>query len=454
MTSAVKLCGECSFFQQLRSNVNNSLNSAATNMQRLFLPRRVRLKTIVLLAIAMTTVLYTVRIRLDSQLDYSMLEINDDKIDPLCNCTKILQQDREEMGRSKLIMITKSFQSETNITAEKYIEWTANCEKFKVFRKYLTFPLSPEEENFPLAYSIVIHHKIHNFERLLRAIYAPQNFYCIHVDKKAPPLFQEAVVGITSCFENVVISSRLETIVYGSWSRVQADINCMRDLYSMSSRWKYFINLCGQDFPIKTNLEVVRKLKSLRGKNSLETERMPARKQIRWTKQFKVVKGAIVKTDVNKKPPPINSPIFSGGAYILVRREFVQYVLENPVAHKLIEWSNDTYSPDEFLWATLQRQGDVPGSIPRSYRYDLTDVNSLSRLVKWQQYEGQESKGAMYPPCDGHHIRSVCVYGVGDLSWMLQQPQLFANKFDLDTDYFATYCLEKHLRHKALAALK
>ncbi|KPP68062.1 beta-1,3-galactosyl-O-glycosyl-glycoprotein beta-1,6-N-acetylglucosaminyltransferase-like [Scleropages formosus] len=415
--------------------------------------RCIKLKRTVLLLIFIITVLLTVNFQFVSKLDYSILEIKHPEIDESCNCTKILKQDREEMERSKLQAMTKSFRNETQITEKQYIEWTSNCEKFKITRKYLTFPLSSEEEEFPLAYSIVIHHKIQNFERLLRAIYAPQNFYCIHVDNKSAPLFQAAVAGIVSCFDNVVISSKLENVVYASWSRVQADINCMRDLYNMSPRWKYFINLCGQDFPIKTNLEIVRKLKNLNGKNNLETEKMPAAKEIRWKKRFKIVKNAIVKTNINKTPPPIKTPVYSGGAYILVLRKFVQYVLTDPTVQQFIEWSKDTYSPDEFLWATLQRQSKAPGSIPKSYRYDVTDVNSISRLVKWVQFEGQESDGAMYPPCDGQHIRAVCVYGVGDLSWMLQQPQLFANKFDSDMDYFAVYCLEQHLRHKALTAL-
>lgn len=34
------------------------------------------------------------------------------------------------------------------------------CRNFKIMRKYLQFPLSKEEEEFPLAYSMVVHHKV------------------------------------------------------------------------------------------------------------------------------------------------------------------------------------------------------------------------------------------------------------------------------------------------------
>lgn len=412
-----------------------------------------KFRKLLLTGILISTIGYFFYITLELSLDYNFLELTDKSIEKLCNCTKILKKDREEIVKAKLNLITKSFRNRSTISDKHYIEWTKDCEKFRVMRKYLTFPLSHEEEVFPIAYSIVIHQKIHSFERMLRSIYSPQNFYCIHVDQKSTSLFQTAVKGIAACFDNVIVSRKQERVVYASWSRVQADINCMEDLYNLNSNWKYFINLCGQDFPIKTNLDIVRKLKVLNGKNNLETEQMPTYKKVRWEKVHKIVNNNIQRTKEKKEAPPVNTPIFAGGAYIVVCRDFVRYVLQDPAAHRLIEWSKDTYSPDEHLWATLQRQPGAPGSVPISNRYDVTDVNSISRLVKWLYFEGQESKGAMYPPCEGHHVRTVCVYGVGDLKWILQQPHLFANKFDSDADYFVLYCLESYLRHKALAEM-
>lgn len=132
-----------------------------------------------------------------------------------------------------------------------------------------------------------------NFERLLRAIYAPQNIYCVHVDQKSKPSFRSAVTAIVSCFPNVFMVSQPVNVVYASWSRVQADINCMADLYNSSTKWKYFINVCGQDFPLKTNLEIVQMLRLLRGGNSMESEKMPQGKKWRVTTVHEVVDGVI-----------------------------------------------------------------------------------------------------------------------------------------------------------------
>lgn len=374
--------------------------------------------------------------------------IDDEAPEDECDCYKILQGDPDEIKHAKILTITKGFKNVTLITNEQYVKQTKDCGKFLRTRKYLPFPLSEEEEAFPVAYSIVMHHKVQNFERLLRSVYSPQNFYCIHVDKKAPESTMRAVRGIVSCFDNVFLASQLEQVVYASWSRVQADINCMRDLYQVSSRWMYFINLCGQDFPIKTNLEIVHALKALAGANSLETVITPNNKEHRWKKRHQVIKDRIQATNQHKNPPPFGIKIFSGGAYVVVSRDFVHYVLEDPKAQVLMSWLNDTYSPDEFIWATMQRIHGVPGSLRAHPKFDITDMYSISRLIKWAAHEG--SYNAVYPACKGIHIREVCVYGVGDLQWILQQHHLFANKFDTDFDPIAIRCLEKYLRHKAL----
>lgn len=133
-----------------------------------------------------------------------------------------------------------------------------------------------------------------NFERLLRAIYAPQNIYCVHVDQKSKPSFYSAVMAIVSCFPNVFMVSQPVNVVYASWSRVQADINCMADLYNSSTKWKYFINVCGQDFPLKTNLEIVQMLRLLKGGNSMESEKMPEGKKWRVARVHEVVNGTIM----------------------------------------------------------------------------------------------------------------------------------------------------------------
>lgn len=364
------------------------------------------------------------------------------------NCSGIVRGDQSAIQEAQLSNLEVA-NRKASPTPGEYLNLTRDCRTFKDARRYIEFPLSQEEEDFPIAYSMVIHHKIDMFERLLRAVYAPQNVYCVHVDSKAPAAFQEAVRAIVACFPNVFVASRLESVVYASWSRLQADLNCMHDLLQSPVPWRYLINTCGTDFPIKTNAEIVRALQLLQGQNSAESEKPTAAKEQRWTYHYEV-RESISRTYRKKLPPPHSYPMFTGSAYNALTRDFVQYVLENPTAQKFLEWSKDSYSPDEHVWATLNRMPGVPGSTPLSDKFQLSDMNALPRLVKWQPLEGDIRKGAPYPPCTGRHQRAVCIYGVGDVPWMLQQHHLLANKFDPEVDDAAVQCLEEYLRHKAL----
>ncbi|KAG1939325.1 beta-1,3-galactosyl-O-glycosyl-glycoprotein beta-1,6-N-acetylglucosaminyltransferase [Pimephales promelas] len=286
-----------------------------------------------------------------------------------------------------------------------YLNATKDCPSFVRDRGFLTVSLSKEERDFPIAYSMVIHKKIEMFERLLRAIYTPDNVYCVHVDQRSPEIFKEAVRAIVSCLTNVFVASKLENVIYASWSRVQADINCMQDLLKSPVQWRYLLNTCGTDFPIKTNAEMVQTLKQLNGKNSLESEAIESKKA-RWEYHHNVT-NRVSRTKVRKSPPPIQSPMFSGNAYFVVSREFVDYIFKSKETQDFMEWEKDTYSPDEHMWATLQRMPSVPGSNPAHRKYDQSDMNAIARLVKWRYHEGDIKSGAPYPPCTGKYRRGT-----------------------------------------------
>ena len=46
----------------------------------------------------------------------------------------------------------------------------------------------------------------------------------------------------------------------------------------------------------------------------------------------------------------------------------------------------------------------------------------------------------------GYYRHGICVFGIGDLGWLLRQNQLFANKFDDHKDDLVLQCLEDWLK--------
>ncbi|XP_012609028.2 N-acetyllactosaminide beta-1,6-N-acetylglucosaminyl-transferase-like isoform X1 [Microcebus murinus] len=280
------------------------------------------------------------------------------------------------------------------------------------------------------------------FERLFRAIYMPQNVYCIHVDKAATSEFKRAVQELLSCFTNTFISSQSKHIILGSISRLQADLACMRDLIALDVPWRYVINMGGHDFPLKTNREIVQYLKMLGGKNitpHLEFV-LKSTERIKYTyREYRNRTHAFVLQKRRKKSPPPNQlKIHFGSKYVALTRKFVYFALFNEVAIELLQWSQDTYSPDEHFWITLNNIPAAPGSMDK-------EISTISlRAVKWI-YQEDIHKG-----CHGHYWQDVCVYGPGDLKWLYASSSLFANKLELKTYPLTVECLELWIRERSL----
>ncbi|XP_072290049.1 beta-1,3-galactosyl-O-glycosyl-glycoprotein beta-1,6-N-acetylglucosaminyltransferase 4 [Eucyclogobius newberryi] len=357
------------------------------------------------------------------------------------NCTAIYELEPVEIGRSLELRRTLT----VDVGDSSTVSLTSDCLVFLQSRGYHQVITRDVERSFPLAYSLVVHKNAPMVERILRAIYAPHNIYCIHYDQKASPAFIRAMQNIAHCLPNVFIASQLEWVQYAHVSRLHADLHCLSDLLQTPTPWRYVINLCGQDFPLRTNHELVLELQALNGTNMLESRRPSPLKRQRFTFQHQLksvpfeYRSIPVKTSATKLPPPHRIEVFIGSAYFVLSREFVQYIQSSPVARDFLAWSADTYSPDEHFWASMVRFSGAPGHIPHSAP-DISDLISKTRLVKWNYLEG-----SLYPACTGTHMRSVCIYGAAELRWLLTYGHWFANKFDLKVDPILIQCLEEKL---------
>ncbi|XP_028319134.1 beta-1,3-galactosyl-O-glycosyl-glycoprotein beta-1,6-N-acetylglucosaminyltransferase 4-like [Gouania willdenowi] len=355
------------------------------------------------------------------------------------NCSAIYDMDLVEVEKSLWIRRQRVVEE---VSDEALAELTSDCSSFLKIRGYENVCFSEEEQLFPLAYSLVVHKSAWMVERLIRTLYSPTNVFCIHYDLKSPPQFISAMKGLARCLPNVFISSQLENVVYASFSRLKADLNCLSDLLRSDVQWKYVINLCGQDFPLRSNMELVSELKNLNGANMLETKRPSKAKKKRFTFHHQLKNSVLKKTDQVKTEPPHGIQIFIGSAYFVLSHQLVLHMNSSEVVRDLLAWSEDTYSPDEHFWATLVRLPGVPGEVPVS-QPDITDLMSRTRLVKWEYLEEY-----LYPPCSGQHVRSVCIFGAAELRWLLNYGHLFANKFDLSVDPVVVQCLEEKLQER------
>uniref|UniRef100_A0A8W8JBS0 Uncharacterized protein n=1 Tax=Magallana gigas TaxID=29159 RepID=A0A8W8JBS0_MAGGI len=172
--------------------------------------------------------------------------------------------------------------------------------------------LTNEERDFPIAYSVLVYESPEQFEILLRAIYRPQNAYCVHVDRKTTENVFNEISCIAQCFLNVKLASKRMEVEWGKIGIVLAELSCMKDLLSFS-KWKYFMNITGREFPLRTNYELVKILKIYNGSNDGESTIKRANKD-RWA--------------IGEKPPHDIHPV-KGSVHVTLNRKFVENLVNN-----------------------------------------------------------------------------------------------------------------------------
>lgn len=182
---------------------------------------------------------------------------------PSADCARLLAGDATEHRRAAAV--TRSPTPDADIR-----HFAADCRHFLVDRRYLRRPVSAEEAAFPLAYTFVMYRDVEQFERLLRAVYRPQNVYCVHVDAKAKASVFKSASAVVGCFENVFLARRRFDVGWCHRTVLEADLGCMADLLDFDRKWKYVINLTGQEWPLKTNWELAKILKLFNGSNNIE----------------------------------------------------------------------------------------------------------------------------------------------------------------------------------------
>lgn len=352
------------------------------------------------------------------------------------DCRFLFRGDPEYVQKVKSMKEDK--QPPIECTLENLIK---NCSRFRQSHGYIEKRLSKQELDFPLAFTIKMHTAPYQMERLLRTIYMPHNFYCIHVDAKTDNKTYNLVKTLAGCLKNVVVLATRINVVYATSRHVKAELECMKRCKQSGVKWKYYINLTGQEFPLRTNLELVEILKLFKGANDIEAYKHPKSLNWRLTKKIKIEKEKLVKTNEVKKTFRYNIQIYKGSAYGMFSREFVEFMLNDTVANEIISWMNDTYSPEENIWSTLNSLTFAPGGYSGfETRHDTFTHASKAVIWAWDKVK-----------CQGKLIRSVCVYGLADLPWLKSRPEIAANKFYEDIDSVVLDCLEESLRNRTNA---
>lgn len=355
------------------------------------------------------------------------------------NCSKAFDGDEQEIERvSELMSSWKNA-----ISDDEMLRRVRTC---TWLRRYFSGNLynSKLEKLFPIAFTFVVYDSPQQILRLLRLMYRPQNSFCIHYDRKSK--HKKFFQSIAACFDNVIIPSKLASIVWGHFSVLEAQMNCMTDLLKLRAKqehkWKYLLNICGKELPLVTNREIVAHLKRFNGSSVIgaynvsnpDDFEMMSRIQYPITLN-KERNGILVHYKGHIRNPPFDpkTQYFKSQSYVAVSHAFASYLDTNSRALKVRDFFKRCRSPEEHYYATLFMMHGVPGG----YSKELANFYFPLENVYWS-----------FKPhnCSGKYVHKICVVNLGDLQEVANSSGfLFHNKYFMEYDHTVMKCMEEKI---------
>lgn len=205
-----------------------------------------------------------------------------------------------------------------------------------------------------IAYFIMIHHKPDAFKEMFQKIYTRDQFYLIHIDRNAKAEFTEEIQLYLIHFPNVYILESMN-IIAGGFSMIQAELNAMEYLLNVSNDWDYFINLSGEDSPLKSQ-NIIRKFLTINnGRNYIfyydQKFYRPdtlQRIQNHFTELTHKISSLIYKREFMKGVIP-----YIGGKWFIFTRETCVFLTNNKRVMDFEDYYLHTLLPAESFFQTV-----------------------------------------------------------------------------------------------------
>ena len=357
------------------------------------------------------------------------------------SCSRVLSADQVELDRVKKVVgkWKNAISNEHFKTIVKNCSWLRESFRNNVYN-------SESEKSFPIAFSLVVYDSPQQVLRLLRLLYRPQNTYCIHPDIKSP--YKAVFQSIAKCFDNVIIPSKLENVIWGYYTILAAQMKCMQTLLTYRStskhKWRYVINLCGKELPLVTNREMVSRLSQLKGSSSIVAVPCGKDKELveRIKYSVKLKKGGkAIKPNHHAilKGRPFDLKLYHKSlSYNAISYAFGNFLVHDSTASKFYEFFKKCSNPEEHFYATLFMKPGVPGGYDKKMKKKYFKVAA----VFWSAWNHKGSH-----KCKGKLVHNVCIVSAADLPAVVPMASnyLFFNKYFDSYDHTVMTCMEQNI---------
>lgn len=363
------------------------------------------------------------------------------------NCSKLMDGDSAEL---KQVLngsnTSNAFMSLSNCTKIAH-EFNDN------------FYISESEWSFPIAFALVVHTNAQQTLRFLKAIYRPQNIYCIHPDLNSGENFTKIFRFVSDCLPNVFVPSQLHKVDYKNEKTIfKAQMSCFRDLVDYHyKKWHYVINLCSRELPLKTNRYIVESMRLMNHSSvvrpqpidmyTLENRFFNAKHMHRVLLKHKIPMnlsvGFIERNEEFLSKHGIK--LYKSMAYNALSHSFVHYLLYNKTIQLLMKWMLiHCRTPEEHFYATAYMMPGAPGGY---FSFPInTSIPQVSKSL-WK-HDKVSNYYVAGETCAGKTVHQVCILNSAELPQVktaMKESIWFFNKVFMEDDHVVMDCVEEQL---------
>ncbi|XP_050941335.1 beta-glucuronosyltransferase GlcAT14B-like [Cucumis melo] len=228
-----------------------------------------------------------------------------------------------------------------------------------------------------------------SLKRALKALYHPRNQYVVHLDLEAPAAERLELADFVNnepifrSVGNVRMILRANLVTYRGPTMVTNTLHAAAILLKDGGDWDWFINLSASDYPLVTQDDLLHTLIPIpRNLNFIEHT-----SDIGW-KEYQRAKPVIIdpglyslrKSDVywvsEKRSIPTAYKLFTGSAWMMLSRPFVEYCLwgwDNLPRVVLMYYANFLSSPEGYFHTVICNANE----------FRNTTVNHDLHFISW-----------------------------------------------------------------------
>lgn len=274
-----------------------------------------------------------------------------------------------------------------------------------------------------IAYLVLVHRYPEQFKRLFSAIHHPANHYLIHVDKRSGQALHADIADFLQGFPNAALLQS-EPAVWGGYSLVDAELRAIETFAREGLEWEFFINLSGQDFPLKSQDEIHAYLRQHVGKDFMKiADQADVRPDtLHRIEDFVTESDHEAVSDPSRKRAFLDGVRpYIGNQWLILSRRFCEFLAHSPEVTRFKAFYRNTLIADEGFFQTV--------IMNTSYRATL--VKDDKRAIDWVPMGTIKLRPRDYTAADAAYLQTC--------------PHLFARKFDETVDSEILDLMETHL---------